>query len=178
MLKKIFVLFTFVLLLTTSVCLASPSNDRWEWLSSNDTCSFYFDKNTVKFGTKEQINNATYTFHKTLDKSKIVVFIKTVYTDASREHMAGQAEAAGLYELAEITLNTEYVIRKYEFDYTNRLLRSTGGAWYDSSGNLLIQQNDFAHWGDILPNSNAEHWAEVIHSYTMKNYDEISSRTI
>ena len=156
----------------------NASANRWEWLFSTDKVGFFFDKNTIRYGTKEQFNSKTYKYYKIVDRSKIIVFIKFIYSDVGIEDTVNTARNSGYYEFAEMVKNGRYFISKYEFDYANQRFRYVSGTWYDDNGNALTSHsNDFKPWEDIYPNTNVERFAIMIQSYAIHNDDIVAQQT-
>lgn len=200
MLKRVFALFSIVMLFSVPVCLSASVTstasrrsmsenqappvrlnnpvDRWEWLFSTDKVGFFFDTNTIKFGTKEKMNNKTYKYYKVVDESKIIVFMKFVYSDAGIEYLTNNARNRRYNGLADIMENGRYNIVKYEFDYANQKYRYSHGTWYDENGNALTNFTDeMTPWEDIYPNTNVETWATLIYSYATNNYNTVAQQT-
>ena len=82
------------MLLVSSTCFA---NDRYQWMTSDDSKGFFFDTRTIEFG-KNHYTGKT-------DFQTVRVWIKTVYTEKGvNERLASREEKgldnAGFYALS------------------------------------------------------------------------------
>lgn len=104
--KKILALtFAFILLLS-SVCMATyqPDPNRWTWMTSTDTVSFYYDKQTrvyYDYGDRCRV------------WSLVVDYSKEEYTKALEEYCR-QDRTIALLHLAIYDLRTDKLINSFD----------------------------------------------------------------
>lgn len=174
---KISVALTVLLICISSACYASET-DRWEWIMSTDVVDCFFDKETIRYGTKDEWNSTIHRYQKIVDKTKIVVYTKTVYTDEYRAYLIDYIVNHGGTDTGRIN-NTEYAICKEEFDYANSHSRIMEYVSYDINGNVISKYNNiFTEWNSLLPGSIGEKTAKLIREYAEKNYDKIVKNTL
>lgn len=175
---KISVALMLMIIGISSICYAS-SADRWEWITSTDTLDFYFDKETIQYGIVEEWDSSSHRFKNVIDRSKIIVYLKELYTDSYREQAAESARNKGLHDYVDEIMNTEYRIDKYEIDYKGKQMRLADSAMYDVNGKVLFSYNlKYADWSSIIPGSNGELIAKIVREYAEKNYEKVAKQTL
>ena len=175
---KISVALTVLLICISSACYASET-DRWEWIMSTDTVDFYFDKETIRYGTKDEWDSNELKYKKVIDKAKIFVYIKEVYTEGYREKFIEEIKAGRGWDISEFVMRMSYGICKFEYDYLNNQIRKTEGIYYDLDGRVLFDsKNEYASWGSIIPGSNGEGMFKLIRAYSEKNNDKVAKQTL
>ena len=144
---------------------------------STDKRGYFFDTRTIKFGTKELYNNRTYKFYKVVDTSKIIAYIKIVFTEAARREMMEQFEKEGLS--TSVIRELDHLIYKYEFDYNKSMVKTCSMIFYDIDGKVLDEMKETHNepWEDILPDTIGETEANYLRLYADANIEKVRRQT-
>ncbi|WP_110956176.1 surface-adhesin E family protein [Anaerosinus massiliensis] len=141
--KKMILLITLLSVILFS-CTAF-ADDRWHWIYSNDDCSYYFDKDTIKYGTYPV--NAD-------QKRHIEFWLKTQYKWNGVKELANS-----MYEINYTPTNwynVSYSIEHWEIDPNDKTYALTTTIYYDKDGNQLTTFTMQGKWEDIFPESIGE----------------------
>lgn len=163
-----FVLFSILILTYVFLPITSTyAEERYKWIDSNNTESYFFDTATIKF-TKDLSDK--------VNTNQIDVWIRIEYNSAGVQDRISVRKKNNIptdgYE------NLSFTLRHTPFDIKNSKYSTLEIYDYDKYGNILDKhQARYVEWESIIPGSNSEYWLQEIKSYVITNWDSIMSRS-
>lgn len=134
MMKKIipFLLACFMIFGTISTAYAV----NWQWVTSTDDVTCYFDKDSIKKGILPPDNGSIYS-----------TWIKFQYTDSAGKMVS--RESGYKVQLSNICVH-------YEFNYKNKTAKVNEYVYYDVNGNVISRNSPVDKFRPIVPNSTGD----------------------
>lgn len=136
--------------------LPAQSSERWKWLSSTSTESFYFDTKSAKF--LDENNNW-------LD-----VWVRCDLTPTGAKEIVKQLNSQGYYDRKIKKIG--FLLTHYNFSFSPLEKRILSWAAYDNQGNALIcdgapleRKYLIPRCQPIVPGTDEDLWLEIINSY-------------
>lgn len=162
--RKLIICILFCLILMPFQ--ATFAAERYQWLHSTDTIGFFFDTQTLKFGS---------TGDGKTNYSILDVWIKDVYNSEGVNDRIKYREKYSL--TVEGWENLDYELHHYQFNTKTKQIRSIGYAAYSKKG-IVLESTDYkGDWNDIFPDSYGEFWLNEIHLYSLTNRTVIENRS-
>ncbi|WP_196603786.1 hypothetical protein [Pectinatus haikarae] len=152
------VMFSTVLLMFafTVIGFASPA---WQWVTSDQTASYFFDKNSIGYKTSA-------------DKNIVIVNVKEKYSKEGSEKVINEARAKGFSVPAvDAAASVEYSTNKIELDLAQNKVKTLSSILYDKEGRVVFKITDFGKAAniDVKSDSFEEKLINGIRAYTILN---------
>jgi len=128
---KKFIMMLLVCIITVGYAVSTHAAD-WQWVTSTDTNTFSFDKESIRKTTT----------------GKYAVWTKNEYTES---------EAIRTSDEFMLAKPLAYVLSRIEFDYKNKSMGFQSEAYYAKDGSVLYNHtNKYYDLAPIIPDTIAE----------------------